>query len=142
VLVAWQRAEGSAAAYNPLATTEDWPGATCFNARPCVKNYPSYDDGLAATVQTLASDHPGYAEIVHGIQTNNPDLVLAGIAVSPWGTSAVLAAEVYQEAWQGFRILKAPVTPTMEVGARFGTVDCGTWGFQAGLCDRPGASRG
>ena len=32
---------------------------------------------------------------------------------------------------------KAMVTPTMEVGARFNTVDCGAWGFQVG-CQHEG----
>lgn len=97
LLVAWQRAEGSAAAYNPLATTQPWQGATCFNTSPCVKNYLSYEDGIAATVATLQSGHTGYAEIIEGIRSNNPDLVLYGIAASPWGTSATLTARVYQE---------------------------------------------
>jgi peptidoglycan hydrolase CwlO-like protein len=52
VLVAWQVAEGTAAAYNPLATTHYMPGSTTFNSVG-VRNFPSVEVGLQATMETL-----------------------------------------------------------------------------------------
>ena len=51
-LVAWQVAEGTAAAHNPLATTHSMPGSTAFNSVG-VRNFPSVEVGLQATVETL-----------------------------------------------------------------------------------------
>jgi cell wall-associated NlpC family hydrolase len=95
LLDAWQQAEGGDAAYNPLNTTQNMPDATCYNADPCVKNYASYEDGMAATIATLQGGHAGYADIVAGIQTNDPQRVVDGIAASPWGSSAALITQVY-----------------------------------------------
>lgn len=69
VVVAWEVAEGTAAAYNPLATTHDFPGATVFNSVG-VKNYPSLEAGLQATEDTLRN---GSASFSYGP-------VLAGLA--------------------------------------------------------------
>ena len=54
---AWQQAEGTNAKYNPLATTKNInaSGQTDFNSVG-VKNYPTEDDGVAATVATLQLD--------------------------------------------------------------------------------------
>jgi hypothetical protein len=54
---AWQQAEGTNAKYNPLATTKNInaSGQTDFNSVG-VKNYPTEDDGIAATVATLNLD--------------------------------------------------------------------------------------
>ena len=59
VLVAWQAAEGTAAAHNPLATTHDMPGSTGFNSVG-VRNFPSVEVGLRATVETLRLPMPSY----------------------------------------------------------------------------------
>jgi peptidoglycan hydrolase CwlO-like protein len=59
VLVAWQVAEGTAAAHNPLATTHDMPGSTAFNSVG-VRNFPSVEVGLQATVETLRLPVPSY----------------------------------------------------------------------------------
>lgn len=55
---AWQQAEGTNAKYNPLATTKNInaSGQTNFNSVG-VKNYPTEDDGIAATVATLNLDN-------------------------------------------------------------------------------------
>jgi hypothetical protein len=135
-LESWHRAEGGSAAYNPLNTTQDAPGASCYNAEPCVKNYPDYQTGIDATIATLRSDYPGYAEIVAGLQTNDVERAFNAIVVSPWGTHARLIADVYSEQPAAPQAApagrKSNVTPTMEVGAHFDTVDCGAWGFQVG----------
>ena len=56
LLGAWAQAEGGTAAYNPLNTTEPWPGATDYNSVH-VKNYPSGSAGIAATYVTLVNGH-------------------------------------------------------------------------------------
>lgn len=136
-LGAWHRAEGGAASFNPLNTTQDAPGATCYNVDPCVKNYPSYEVGMQATVETLLSDHPGYAEIVAGLQTNDVARAFDGIVASPWGTHAALIADVYAE--------MAPVpAPVAQDGAyasnpiAIGGDDCG-WNIQVALEANGGA---
>ena len=52
-ITAWETAEGTKAAYNPLATTQGgYAGETTFNSVG-VKNYASYQDGLDANVQVI-----------------------------------------------------------------------------------------
>jgi hypothetical protein len=65
VLVAWQAAEGTQAAYNPLATTHRMPGSTDFNSVG-VQNFVSLAQGLQATRETLENgwDIYGYGAIV------------------------------------------------------------------------------
>jgi hypothetical protein len=52
VVVAWEAQEGTAAAFNPLATTRDMPGATAMNSVG-VRNYASLEQGLDASRDTL-----------------------------------------------------------------------------------------
>lgn len=59
VVVAWQVAEGTAAAHNPLATTHDMPGSTDFNSVG-VQNFPTVEAGLEATVATLRNGATTY----------------------------------------------------------------------------------
>ncbi len=86
VIVSWEVAEGTAAAYNPLATTHDYPGATEFNAAG-VKNYPSLQAGLQATIETLrlgAATH-GYGAIVRGLEgCAPPETTATAINASDW----------------------------------------------------------
>jgi len=86
VIVAWEVAEGTAAAYNPLASTHDFPGATDFNAVG-VKNYPSLEAGLQATIETLrlgATTH-GYGAILAGLAECAPAQTTAtAINASDW----------------------------------------------------------
>jgi peptidoglycan hydrolase CwlO-like protein len=65
VLVAWQAAEGTAARYNPLATTLPMPGSTEFNSVG-VQNYVSAQQGLEAIHQTLlrGAETYGYGAIL------------------------------------------------------------------------------
>ena len=65
-LGAWAQAEGGTAAFNPLNSTEPWPGATPYNTIPLdgggvihVWNYPSGAAGIAATAATLANGRYG-----------------------------------------------------------------------------------
>ncbi|MFN8036684.1 MAG: hypothetical protein U0V73_12190 [Acidimicrobiia bacterium] len=83
-MTAWARAEGTDAAFNPIATTQSSPGATNFNSVG-VKNYASYEDGLAATVKTLTNGR--YGNILAALQTgNDAEAVARAVADSPWGT--------------------------------------------------------
>jgi peptidoglycan hydrolase CwlO-like protein len=85
-VVAWESAEGTAAAYNPLATTHDFPGATDFNGVG-VKNYPSLGDGIQATIDTLVLGSPtyGYGAVLASLSTCAPaESTGAAINASSW----------------------------------------------------------
>jgi hypothetical protein len=86
VLVAWQVAEGTAAAYNPLATTHYMPGSTAFNSVG-VRNFPSVEVGLQATVETLRLPvgSYGYDVILHHLEHCAPATATAtAINASSW----------------------------------------------------------
>lgn len=90
-ILTWSRFEGghwkNSAAYNPLNTTLDRPGASSMNSVG-VKRYTSWEQGIGATVSTLLgnrSKERGYADIVEALRSDA-------------GTSAVLSA-VNQSAW-------------------------------------------
>jgi murein DD-endopeptidase MepM/ murein hydrolase activator NlpD len=90
-LLTWSRFEGghwkNSAAYNPLNTTLDRPGASSMNSVG-VKRYASWEQGIDATVSTLLgnrSKERGYADIVNALRSDS-------------GVSAVLSA-VNQSAW-------------------------------------------
>lgn len=91
-LHAWASGEGSAAAFNPLDTTQVSAGATAYNANDGhpVEQYPDYRTGLAATVATLApGGHPApmYQGILATLQAGtSTTAVEAAVAASPWGT--------------------------------------------------------
>lgn len=129
---AWVQAEGTAAANNPLATSQLMPGSTVWNSDN-VQEYRTVEDGLQATVLTLRSNLPGYADIAEGIRTNDVQRAQDGLAASPWGTQASLTAEMYNGASVAAPAsgAKSIVTETMAVASHFDTIDCGAWGFQA-----------
>lgn len=89
LLGAWARAEGGSARYNPLNTTEPWPGATDYNSVH-VRNYRSGADGIAATAATLENGY--YKGIVHDLQdgTLPAKMIVQRNAAefSTWGTGA------------------------------------------------------
>jgi len=95
-IAAWETAEGTKAAYNPLATTQGgYAGETTFNSVG-VKNYASYQDGLDANVQVI--NNGLYANILAALhQGDDAQAVAQAVANSPWGTGTgverVLAAE-------------------------------------------------
>ncbi len=55
-LIAWMKREGTRATFNPLATTQNMPGATSFNYVH-VRNYPDLATGVAGTMKTLRSKY-------------------------------------------------------------------------------------
>jgi hypothetical protein len=84
LMVAWQQAEGTRAQYNPLATTQGMPGATRFNSVG-VKNYVSYDDGMAANIKAITNGR--YENVLAALRRGDSAVTTAqAIAASPWGT--------------------------------------------------------
>lgn len=93
-LVAWQRAEGTAARFNPLATTHQMKGSTDFNSAG-VQDYTSLAQGLKATAWTLGLDY--YTEIRRQLElAESAAAILEAVADSPWGTGD-LALSVLQD---------------------------------------------
>lgn len=92
-LVSWMQAEGSAARFNPLATTQPYPGATAFNSVG-VKNYIAAADGVAATAACLNygadRDLYGYREIRDRLRRGSrPASILRAVEGSQWGTGGL-----------------------------------------------------
>ena len=91
LLRAWARAEGGTARFNPLNTTEPWPGATDYNTVG-VKNYPSGAAGISATAATLVNGH--YNGIVHDLRLRRNHYTAEEIVnrnaseFDTWGTGA------------------------------------------------------
>lgn len=110
-LVSWMQAEGSEARFNPLATTQDWEGATDFNSVG-VKNYASLGDGVAATARTLnyGADRGlyGYKPIRRRLRRNAwAYWTLRAVEVSQWGTGglALRCLSMVKRNWDHFRNL-------------------------------------
>ncbi|HET9731030.1 MAG TPA: hypothetical protein VFR41_16485 [Acidimicrobiia bacterium] len=84
-IAAWQQAEGTAAQFNPLATTQaGFAGETRFNSVG-VKNYASYADGITANVRAITNGL--YSNILGALQQGTSAMDVAqAIANSPWGT--------------------------------------------------------
>lgn len=89
LLGAWAVAEGGTASYNPLNTTQPWPGATDYNTAH-VKNYPSGAAGIAATAATLVNGY--YNGIVADLRVGKlsaEEIVQRNAAeFNTWGTGA------------------------------------------------------
>ena len=84
VMVAWQSAEGTSASWNPLATTQDMPGATMFNSVG-VKNYSSLGSGIQATILTLEAPGHGYEDILSDLRASKDSMTTGGaINASDW----------------------------------------------------------
>ena len=83
-LKAWALAEGTKALNNPLATTRKYANTSNFNSVG-VKNYASYEDGVAATIETLKNGR--YPNILAALaQGNSAEAIGVAVAQSPWGT--------------------------------------------------------
>jgi hypothetical protein len=84
-VVAWQRAEGTAARFNPLATTQGgFAGATKFNSVG-VKNYATYDDGIAANIKAITNGR--YENVLAALRHGDSAIAVArAIKDSPWGS--------------------------------------------------------
>ena len=84
-IAAWEQAEGTKAAYNPLATTQSgFAGETQFNSVG-VKNYVSYQDGLDANIKVI--NNGLYTNILAALHQGDDAMAVAqAVANSPWGT--------------------------------------------------------
>lgn len=84
-LLAWMAGENTTAENNPLATTQPEPGTSDFNYAH-VKNYPTFNEGVAATIQTLTNGfYPTVLAYLHD-PNSTADQILNAVAASPWGT--------------------------------------------------------
>ena len=89
-MMAWQAAEGTSAAFNPLATTRQAPGATDLNSVG-VKNFRSYEQGLQTTIDTLRNGL--YGDILAALRDGtSASRVARAVAESPWGTGDGMSA--------------------------------------------------
>jgi len=83
-MLAWMEGENTKAQNNPLATTLPGYGGTKFNESK-VKNYPTPEEGVAATIATLNLSH--YTSVVAALQKGTNPAELRGLVVAtPWGT--------------------------------------------------------
>jgi hypothetical protein len=85
---AWEAAEGgnwaNAAAANPLNTTMPAPGSWAVNSVG-VRAYPTWREGLAATIQTITNGR--YGTILSALHAGNDAQAVAdAVTASPWGT--------------------------------------------------------
>ena len=91
LLKAWAKAEGGTARFNPLNTTQPWPGSTDYNSVH-VKNYPTGAAGISATATTLVNGH--YDGIVRDLRREQGHFTARQIVVrnssefDTWGTGA------------------------------------------------------
>lgn len=86
VVYSWEYAEsgGGGGLWNPLNTTEPWPGATDDNSVG-VKNYASRADGLGATATVIHQHY--YTAVVASFLNGSSALATKWlIEASPWGT--------------------------------------------------------
>lgn len=88
VMSAWVKAEGTKARYNPLATTRNAPGATQFNSVG-VKNFSSYQEGVATTVGAITNGL--YGNVIAALRRGDDAYAVAdAIKESPWGSGALV----------------------------------------------------
>lgn len=84
---AWQPYEGgwdkNSAEFNPLNTTQNFPGATSMNSVG-VKAYPSEDAGVEATAQTLENGY--YPNLLAGLKSGGIDAARVAPEIATWGT--------------------------------------------------------
>jgi hypothetical protein len=86
IVVTWETAESTAAAFNPLATTHDMPGATDMNTVG-VKDYKSVEQGLDASRDTLllGAESYGYGAIVDNLRgCSSAEATAQAINASAW----------------------------------------------------------
>lgn len=87
-LAAWAQAEGGSAKYNPFNTTQSAKGASNYNSVG-VKNYTSFQQGVASTIKTLKNGR--YDAIIRSLRAGkNPQAVASAIEQSPWGTGGLV----------------------------------------------------
>lgn len=83
----WLEGENTKARNNGLATTRSGHGGTAFNSAG-VKNYPTFAQGMAATIETISL--VSYRKLLAEIRKGTSAHAIAKLIVaSPWGTMAI-----------------------------------------------------
>ena len=115
LIVSWTNAEDrSDDAYqrgNPLNTTRVSGAVTQTINGDGVKGYTGYQEGLAATLETISLHGHGYEGVVAGIQQNKPEEALAALYGSQWGTNIDQVAEIYHHDVADFVNRQQQATP-------------------------------
>ncbi|MDQ3209970.1 MAG: hypothetical protein M3Q20_02150 [Actinomycetota bacterium] len=96
IVVTWETSESTSAAYNPLATTHDMPGATDMNTVG-VKHYVSLGQGLDASRDTLllGAESYGYGAVLDSVRSCRSAKVTArAINASAWCRGCVSGAYI------------------------------------------------
>lgn len=83
--IAEDRGNGAIQRNNPWNTTQPGFNDTGCNMDDCVREYPTWDDGLAATVHTLRNGN--YDALVAALLSNDPERAKAELFASPWASS-------------------------------------------------------
>jgi hypothetical protein len=96
IVVTWETAESTVAAFNPLATTRDMPEATDMNTVG-VKHFVSLDQGLDASRDTLllGATSYGYGAIVDSLRAcSSAEVTARAINASAWCRGCVGGAYI------------------------------------------------
>ena len=95
-VTAWEQAEGTRARYNPLATTQGgFAGTTNLNSVG-VKNYASYEDGLAANIKAITNGR--YENVLAALRRGDSAIAVAeAIKSSPWGSGDLVLKILRQQ---------------------------------------------
>jgi hypothetical protein len=91
-VTSWERAESgdppNAGQWNPLNTTQDWPGAWQFNSVG-VKNYPTMRAGIGANAKALTNGR--YGPVLTALESGvSAQAVTRAVEQSPWGTKNIV----------------------------------------------------
>jgi hypothetical protein len=113
-LTTWQQHEGghweNSASFNPLNTTYDPDKKYESMNSVGVRRYPSWDEGIAATVNTLTgskADARGYSAIVNALKSGaSTETILTAVSNSAWVTG-----KTGQNSYKGFRGGGTPGAP-------------------------------
>lgn len=92
----WMQSEGGSANCNPLNTTLKMPGSWNLPGNTAgVQEYPNFQTGIDATVQTFATKGQGYERILGAMKRNESARKIVNIiGETNWGTGKTLMAEV------------------------------------------------
>lgn len=94
-LIAWMASEGTAATWNPFATTyrESGPyaGTPLAGNSAGVQNYPSPEAGIHAFLSTLNANDQKYGPIQEAFARGNGKAAIQAIAASAWGSKPTVA---------------------------------------------------
>jgi len=100
MMYSWRRAEGGTCKNNPFNSKQKLEGVktTCCNSE-CVKNYPTKEDGIKATVTSLINGREtyNYDEIINSLKNSDSKSFFNAIKSSSWGTDGELAETIYND---------------------------------------------